>query len=58
MRSSIPKLGWLSVLYFVQGLPFGLQATALPVYLRTRGVSVTAIGFLGLLALPWLLEAL
>jgi MFS transporter, PAT family, beta-lactamase induction signal transducer AmpG len=51
------KLGLLGALYFVQGLPFGFQATALPVYLRTQGVSVTAIGFLGLLSLPWMLKA-
>jgi MFS family permease len=52
------KLGLLSALYFVQGLPFGFQATALPVYLRTQGVSVEAIGFIGLLSLPWMVKAL
>lgn len=52
------KLAILIALYFVQGLPFGFQAVALPVYLRSRGVSVTAIGFLGALALPWLFKAL
>ena len=52
------KLGLLSALYFVQGMPYGFQATALPVYLRTQGVSVEAIGFIGLLALPWMLKAL
>lgn len=38
-------LGLLSSLYFVQGLPFGFQATALPVYLREEGLSLTGIGF-------------
>lgn len=52
------RLGLLTALYFVQGMPFGFQATALPVYLRSHGVSVTAIGFLGLLSLPWLLKVL
>ncbi|ADO70136.1 MFS transporter [Stigmatella aurantiaca] len=58
MKLSPSKLGLLGALYFVQGMPFGFQATALPVYLRTQGVSVTAIGFLGLLSLPWMFKAL
>jgi MFS transporter, PAT family, beta-lactamase induction signal transducer AmpG len=57
-----PSTGWklviLSTLYFVQGLPFGFQATALPTYLRTQGASLTAIGLLGVLATPWSLKAL
>ena len=52
------KLATLLVLYFAQGLPFGFQATALPVLLRARGVSLQAIGFAGLLAAPWLTKAL
>jgi MFS family permease len=48
----------LTLLYFVQGLPFGFQATALPVFLRQQGVSLTGIGLLGLLAAPWLLKVL
>jgi MFS family permease len=51
------KLGILSALYFVQGLPFGFQATALPVYLREAGLSLTAIGFATALSLPWMLKA-
>lgn len=54
----MPKLCLLLALYFVQGLPFGFQASALPIYLRTHGVSLSAIGFAGALALPWLLKAL
>lgn len=50
------KIGLLLALYFVQGLPFGFQAIALPVYLREEGVSLTGIGFVGLLALPWVLK--
>jgi MFS family permease len=46
------------MLYFVQGLPFGFQTTALPVYLRLQGVSLTAIGFASALWLPWALKAL
>ena len=48
----------LSALYFVQGLPFGFQANALPLFLRQAGLSLTAVGFSGLLALPWMLKVL
>jgi len=53
----VKKLAPLLVLYFSQGLPFGFQASALPLLLRERGVSLQAIGFAGLLAAPWLLKA-
>jgi MFS family permease len=56
--SPLKKVGLLGALYFVQGLPFGFQSTALPVYLRTQGVSLKVIGFLGALALPWMLKVL
>lgn len=52
------KLIALLALYFAQGLPFGFQATALPLMLRERGVSLQAIGFAGLLAAPWMAKAL
>ena len=50
-RISPKTLSFLTLLYFVQGLPFGFQATALPVFLRQQGVSLTRIGLLGLLRL-------
>ena len=57
-RSAARKLGVLWTLYFVQGLPFGFQATALPVYLRGAGLSLTGIGLASALSLPWLLKFL
>ena len=45
-------------LYLCQGLPFGFQATALPVLLRQQGFSLTVIGGAGLLSLPWALKLL
>ncbi|MEJ7733826.1 MAG: hypothetical protein WKG00_32105 [Polyangiaceae bacterium] len=51
-------LALLAALYFAQGLPFGVQAHALPVYLREAGVSLQGIGLLGLLAAPWMLKPL
>lgn len=52
------KLGALSALYFVQGLPYGFQATALPIYLREDGISLAAIGLASFLSLPWMLKLL
>ncbi len=52
------KLFVLSVLYLVQGLPYGFQLTALPVYLRDAGASLTGIGLASALALPWALKVI
>jgi len=52
------KLSTLGGLYFAQGMPYGFQVMALPVILRERGVSLSAIGFASALALPWMLKAL
>ncbi|MBD3641671.1 MAG: MFS transporter [Marinobacter sp.] len=50
-------LATLLALYLAQGLPSGLFAHALPVFWREAGVSLTWIGALKLLALPWVLKA-
>ncbi len=52
------KLALLSALYFAEGLPFGFQAKALPLYLRAHDISLTAIGLVGALSAPWLAKAL
>ena len=57
-RVRAAPLALLGALYLVQGLPYGLQAQALGVYLRQAGVSLTAIGFSSALAAPWLLKPL
>lgn len=57
-RPHVNKLLPLLALYFAQGLPFGFQASALPLLLRERGVSLQAIGFASLLSAPWLAKAL
>jgi len=48
----------LTGLYAAQGLPFGFFTLALPVLLREAGWSLTAIGFLQFLALPWAIKFL
>lgn len=55
-QSTQSKLGILWALYFVQGLPFGFQATALPVYLRSADFSLTSIGLVSILSVPWMLK--
>lgn len=43
----------LGVLYFAQGLPFGLLSKSLPAILRDAGIANIYIGLLALPALPW-----
>ncbi|HEX6590916.1 MAG TPA: MFS transporter [Moraxellaceae bacterium] len=59
MPSSLSgRLGLLLTLYICQGLPTGVFTQALPAILRQYGVSLTVIGFSGLLAMPWALKFL
>ncbi len=44
---------WVALLYAAQGLPYGVTSKIWPVYYRSHGVSLVAIGLMGLLALPW-----
>ena len=46
----------LITLYFLQGFPSGLLVHAMPALLRSSGVSLELIGFMKLLALPWVLR--
>ncbi len=50
------KLFWISILYFAQGFPFGIVYDNLPVYFRIHGVSLTEIGLMGLIGMPWALK--
>ena len=50
------KLTWIAILYFAEGFPFGIVIDNLPVYFRTHGVSLTQIGLMSLLGLPWTLK--
>lgn len=44
------------MLYFAQGLPFGIMTELLPLYLRERGVGLTEIGLLSGLGLAWTIK--
>jgi len=48
----------LTFLYFIQGLPYGVQVHFLPIYLRTRGIDLTTVGLLRLLQVPWMFKVL
>lgn len=47
------KLTWIAVLYFAEGLPFGIAYDLWPVYFRRHSVSLREIGLMSLLSLPW-----
>ena len=50
------KLAWIALLYFAEGLPFGIVKEVVPLYLKVSGVSLTEIGLASLLGLPWTLK--
>lgn len=52
------KLFWVGVLYFAQGLPFGIFYDVFPVWFRQQGVDLRSIGLLSLLGLAWTLKFL
>ncbi|XP_055489053.1 major facilitator superfamily domain-containing protein 3 isoform X1 [Leucoraja erinacea] len=52
------KMKLFGLLYFVQGMPYGLQSNLLPIYLRTFGLSFTKISLTKLLFFPWSLKIL
>jgi PAT family beta-lactamase induction signal transducer AmpG len=52
------KLFWIAILYFAEGLPFGVIQDTFPVYFRLHGLSLKDIGLMSLIALPWSLKFL
>ena len=49
---------WVTVLYLVQGFPAGVFRKVWPIYFRDHGVSLTQIGLISLLGLPYTLKPL
>ena len=58
MTSVSRNIVFLAFLYFLQGLPYGLQSKFLPIYFRTHGMSLSSVGFFKLLLTPWMCKAL
>ncbi|KAL4217146.1 Major facilitator superfamily domain-containing protein 3 [Mactra antiquata] len=52
------NVAFLAFLYFLQGIPYGLQSRYLPLYFRSHGMSLSNIGFFKLLYIPWVTKAL
>ncbi|XP_066482090.1 major facilitator superfamily domain-containing protein 3 [Tiliqua scincoides] len=53
MSATYPLLG---LLYFIQGIPYGLQSGLLPIYFRTVGLSFSKISLAKVLYLPWVFK--
>lgn len=53
-NKTIPSPVLLAYMYFLQGLPYGLQARFLPLYFRSHGMSLSNISFMKILFFPWL----
>jgi PAT family beta-lactamase induction signal transducer AmpG len=47
---------WVTVLYVAQGFPAGVFRKVWPIYFRDHGVSLTQIGLISLLGLPYTLK--
>lgn len=46
----------LGLLYLAQGIPMGIAMDALPTLLRQEGSALSAIAFIPLVGLPWVLK--
>ena len=49
---------WVTILYLAQGFPSGVFRKVWPIYFRDHGVSLTQIGLISLLGLPYTLKPL
>ena len=58
MPSTRTKLFVVGLLYFSEGLPFGVINNLLPVYFRVKKISLEEIGLLSVLGLAWSLKIL
>jgi PAT family beta-lactamase induction signal transducer AmpG len=58
LLSTRAKMVVVAILYFSEGLPFGLTQNLLSVYFRIKKISLEEIGLLSLLGLAWSLKIL
>ncbi|HEY8368290.1 MAG TPA: MFS transporter [Thermodesulfobacteriota bacterium] len=52
------KLAWVALIYFAEGLPYGLIFDTFNAYFATAGLSLRSIGLLTSVSLPWTLKFL
>lgn len=58
MLESVLTYAYLAVLYFLQGIPYGVQDKLLPQHLRSKRFSYTKLTFARVLLVPWLCKPL
>ncbi len=58
MASSIKKYGTLLSLYLAQSIPMSFFSTVVPVIMRQEAYSLTSIGLIQLIKIPWILKFL
>jgi len=56
--SRVVRFSTLSLLYLVQGAPYGFQTACLPLLLRQAGLSFSSLSVMKLLFLPWVCKPL
>lgn len=56
--ASLRLLATIAALYLAQGVPFGMAMELLPTLLRRDGASLSALAWLPLVGLPWVLKFL
>ncbi len=56
--STRAKLAWITVLYFAEGLPYGLIFDTFNAYLSAQGTSLRTIGLAATASLPWTIKFL
>src|SRR5919106_3344234 len=52
------KLAWVALIYFAEGLPYGLIFDTFNAYFATEGLRLKEIGLLTSVSLPWTLKFL
>ena len=53
-----PLFGWLAVLYFASGLPYGIATDGVPTLLKVHGADLVSLGVLAWLEVPWVAKFL
>lgn len=53
LSGGLKLTGVAALLYFAEGLPYGLITELMPLYMRTRGASLTEIGLISAVSLAW-----
>ena len=47
------RLGWIALVAFASGFPYGFINDALPIYLRSEGAGLVKVGLVAAVSFPW-----